>query len=660
MHVKNEKKNENPTSPASAEALPAGSTAALAMGCLLADLNHDIRTSMNGIVGMLNLLCDTELTSAQRQYARTAQDSADNLLALIERIVDLSLIGSNQFRLEEAPFDLQRELLDACSGKAEKAAAKGVQLTVVHPASAMTVEGDSIRLRELISSLIEIALNAAEQGDVSVEMKTAYEPARRCRFELCMRINKLSEIGRRLLGILNPSSEDDIAAARAYGIKALEPTLCAQLARQMGAHTIIEPVFPHGSIFRLSLSFPTAPHPVAGARGLLIAEDAADWQERLSPFSEQGIRIDATSSAVEGLAILRQALAAGDPFRVVLLGPRVQGMDATILATAIKGDAAGHAALLAFLGNRSDEDQAGLIKAGFSALISKTADAHTTLSILDQLWKAAAAGNAPAFLSSGSVAAASTSGSAKTLNPFPGQRVLVADDNPVNREVAARMLEKLGIECTLATDGREAVEMVRNGSYAMILMDCEMPQMDGFEATARIRATELPSAGTPIIALTASTAQGERERCLASGMNDFLAKPIRPQVLKEMLARWLPTVADVEQAPAMPACEDELEAVQEMFGADFSELVSLYRRDSPPRIETLHRAYADSDSALVAKVAHALGGSSASIGATGLAGLCKTVEMRAKAGALDEFEKNMTHIEAEYRRICSKLQSLIE
>lgn len=239
-------------------------------------------------------------------------------------------------------------------------------------------------------------------------------------------------------------------------------------------------------------------------------------------------------------------------------------------------------------------------------------------------------------------------------------RVLVADDNPVNREVAARMLEKLGIECTLAADGREAVEMARNGSYAMILMDCEMPQMDGFEATVRIRATEPGSAGTPIIALTASTAQGERERCLASGMNDFLSKPIRPQVLKEVLARWMPTVANVEQAPAMPACEDELEAIREMFGADFPELVNLYRRDTPPRLETLHRAYADGDCAQVAKVAHALGGSSASIGATGLAGLCKAVELRAKAGSLEEFEKSMAHIETEYCRVCSKLQSLIE
>lgn len=385
-------------------------------------------------------------------------------------------------------------------------------------------------------------------------------------------------------------------------------------------------------------------HPYSSCRGLLIAEGASEWQDRFSAFTGQGIRIDASESAMDGLIALKRASSEGLPYRLILLGSRIQGMDASILSSAIKGDAAGRGASLVFLSERDAEDEAALARAGFSALITRNAAPDAILRVLEGVWNA----TNPEFAST-----------ACRPSPSAERRILIADDNPVNREVAARMLEKFGYECAHAGNGREAVDMHCSQPFDMILMDCEMPEMDGLQATALIRSQAGPSSHTPVIALTASTAQDEREKCLAAGMDDFLSKPIRPQVLSDVLARWLPASIEAQPGTDSAPLEDELDAVHAMFGADFSELVHLYQRDTPPRMEALHRAYAERNCPLVAKVAHALGGSSASIGATGLSGLCKTLETRAREGALDEFEKTMADIENEYRRISSRLQSMI-
>lgn len=393
---------------------------------------------------------------------------------------------------------------------------------------------------------------------------------------------------------------------------------------------------------------PAIPHSPADLRTLLIAEQASDWEALLAPLATPRMHIDAIDSALNGLVALRQAAMQAQPFRVVMLGHAVQGMEAAVLSAAIKGDANGRETILVCLSQRQEDDAQALARAGFSALIHRNAASDAISKILDRVCTAAAQRESLPFLSTRHPPA-----------PAP-KRVLIADDNPVNREVAAGMLRKLGFECGLAADGREAVEMHRTGEYDVILMDCEMPELDGLQATKLIRSSEQPDRRTPVIALTAATAQEERERCLAAGMDDFLSKPIRPQVLQDVMARWLPATPTSSQQSDATSCEDELESVRDMFGADFAELVAIYQRDSPPRIAALHQARCEGNSALVAKVAHAFSGSSASIGATGLADLCKGLEIHARTGMLDEFESRMAAVETEYRRISGKLQSLLQ
>lgn len=248
--------------------------------------------------------------------------------------------------------------------------------------------------------------------------------------------------------------------------------------------------------------------------------------------------------------------------------------------------------------------------------------------------------------------------SGETAPAYSSYTILVADDNPVNQQLAARMLEKLGCKTGVAANGMEAIEMHARKRFDLILMDCEMPVLDGLEATQRIRAAGGTGRRTPIIALTAFTGQGEQERCIAAGMDDFLSKPIRPQLLGDVLARWL-VRPSTTAADAGTACEDELEEVRTMFGADFAELASLYQNDGAPRLAAMREAAAIGDCAKLAKLAHAFGGSCASIGATGLASLSKTLEIAAKAGSLEDFDQRMAGIENEYRRVCGKLQSLL-
>lgn len=243
-----------------------------------------------------------------------------------------------------------------------------------------------------------------------------------------------------------------------------------------------------------------------------------------------------------------------------------------------------------------------------------------------------------------------------TAPRFSGRQVLVAEDNPVNQQVAMRMLEKLGCEVSVACNGLEAVAMCGARSYDLVLMDCQMPELDGYEATSRIRATEMPERRMPIVALTAYASPLEQEKCVDCGMDAVLSKPIRLSVLEEVLGRWL-------QHPALPAepheGSDELEEVRTVFAQDFGELAEFYLEHSRERIASLHQAAGAGDAAALARIAHAFGGSCASMGATALCRLCKDLEIAAKTGAVPDSDVRLARIETEYGRISGKLQRML-
>jgi CheY-like chemotaxis protein/HPt (histidine-containing phosphotransfer) domain-containing protein len=503
---------------------PAGATNGIAAdgppSNLLADMNHEIRTSMNGAVGMLELLLETDLTESQHQFATTAQDSVANLLELIEDIVDLSMIESHQLALRHAPFDLLQETRAACALERAAAFDKGVELIVRYP-QALMLNGDPVRVRRVIASLIESAIGLARGGEVVVAVQTDDSAPQRCRIQVSVTASDLRITEAELAAILDLPIRSSVAALRPHGRTGLELVLCRELVKLMGGRLGIGSTSQQRVQFTLMLELPHA-----GA---------------VAALSEQR--------------------------------PPLQRADASLA----------------------------------------------------------------------------------------GKRILLADDNIVNQEVALRMLEKLGCIVDTADNGRQAVDMHRSAAYELILMDCQMPELDGYQATEQVRALEHGTVThTPVIALTACTAQDEQDKCIACGMDDFLSKPIRPQALKEALARWLGGHDEAVTAPAQAeAPDDELDAVCVMFGADFAGLARLYQADSPPRIALLHEAHAAADYARLIQVAHAFSGSSASIGATALSALCRELELRTREGALNDFAPRMEAIGAEYARVSDRLRSMI-
>ena len=266
----------------------------------------------------------------------------------------------------------------------------------------------------------------------------------------------------------------------------------------------------------------------------------------------------------------------------------------------------------------------------------------------------------------GSAASEGAANEGNRAQSFAGYRILVVEDNIVNRTVVTHMLQKLDCAVEIATDGRQAVAMSAVRGYDLILMDCQMPELDGYQATEQIRDREATRARahtrTPIVALTACALAGEREKCLAAGMDDFLPKPIRLNVLRDMLARWLRAPSGSEAtAHAQTAAEaDDLDAIEEMFGTDFPELAGLYNADSPKRIDALRAAACERDTGALAMVAHALSGSSASMGAGGLAAMCQSLELQTKLGWPDQLDAKIDAIALEYTRIESRLREIVQ
>jgi CheY-like chemotaxis protein len=383
------------------------------------------------------------------------------------------------------------------------------------------------------------------------------------------------------------------------------------------------------------------PGAAASTRVLLASERPAEWQSLLAPLTARGMRIETSDSAMAALAALQQAAQARDPFRIVMLAPMIQGMSAEILGAAIRNDGAHKDARLAILGEGVQEEQRYL-QAGFHAWIHRAMPAQVAAAVIAGLGASVSSRDGPS-----------------AATPFAGRRILVADDDPVNRQVAASLLQKLGCITDVAADGLQAIEMHGRANYDLLLMDCDMPQFDGYQATQRIRAAEGEARRTPVVALSASMRETERDKCLAAGMDDFLAKPVRPQLLREVMTRLLLQESAVE-VPGPAACADELEAVRDMFGADFAELASLYQNDSPPRLAGIREAHATGDTARMTKLAHALAGSSASIGATGMSGLCSELELRVRQGLLDDFQQRLGAIEDEYRRLRNRLQNMLD
>ena len=506
----------------------------------LAMMSHELRTPMNGVLGMTGLLLDTELDDVQREYASTVRNCADSLLDLITDILDFSSIESGKLELVHNDFDLHATIEEMIDVLAHKALAKDLKfVNIIDPDVPVRLLGDPVRLRQIMVNLANNAIKFTEHGEVVVRVELENRDGTHARIRFSVKDTGIGIPEGRLHDLFDNFSSIDTSSTRKHGGTGLGLVICRRLSELMEGKVGVESEEGKGSLFwfsvNLELSTLTDLHlngqlDLSEARVLIVDDHAANREVLKHQLAALKCTPVECVNGTDCLSRIEAAGEAGTPFDLAILDMAMPDMDGEMLARAIRRvESAGQTKLILMSSLGHGVNRAALNEIGFETRLSKPVKHSHLMSCMRRV-----------FLSNGSVGEDAAAVGKDSDEPRDRSmiRVLVVEDNPVNQRLILRILQVKGYQADKVDNGLEAVEAMKGGEYDLILMDCQMPKMDGYEATEKIREAESEGHHTPIIAMTANALAGNRERCIACGMDDYLSKPINIDRLDETIARW--------------------------------------------------------------------------------------------------------------------------